>query len=77
MARKQRLIDNFLNTIRRLSSWELHRFVEALIRDDFPKDWIEARLVRIEEVSQVVINKYAEREEFLTQVKKARADLLT
>jgi hypothetical protein len=58
--RRQELIDYFL----KLSSWELHRFVEALFQGDFPKDWAEARLQRIEEISEVVINRYAERKNF-------------
>jgi hypothetical protein len=48
-----------------------------LVQDDFPKNWAEARLQRIEEISEVVIKRYAERNEFLAQVRKVKAALLT
>ena len=46
---------------------------EALIQGDFPKGWAEARLQKIEEISEVVINRYAEKKEFLAQIRKVKA----
>jgi hypothetical protein len=42
----------------------------------FPKDWVQAKLQRIAEISEVVIKRYAERKEFLAKLEETKSELL-
>jgi hypothetical protein len=75
-VRKQELIDHFLNRFRNLSSWDLPRIVEAVSQKVFPKDWVQAKLQRIVEISETVIKRYAERKEFLAELEEIKSKLL-
>ena len=75
-VRGQELIDHFLNRFRNLSSWDLPRIVEAMRQGAFPKDWVQAKLGRIAEISEAVIKRYAERKEFLAELEETKSELL-
>jgi hypothetical protein len=74
-SHKRRIIDYYLDRPQSLSSWELPRVLDALATSPFPKGYVLARLNRIRQMSESVIKRYTEREEFLKKVAQVEAVL--
>lgn len=76
-AHKRRIVDYYLGRPQSLSSWDLPKILDAVTTDPFPKDYALETLNRIRQLSENVIKRYTDREEFLKKLEKIRAALTT
>jgi serine/threonine protein kinase len=76
VAHRRRIIDYYLGRPQSLSSWELPRILEAIANDSFPTDYALESINRIRQLSDSVIKRYTEREEFLKKLQDVRVGLI-
>jgi hypothetical protein len=73
-SHKRRIIDYYLDRPQSLSSWELPRILDAVVTSSFPSGYILESLERIRQISESVIKRYTDREEFLKKLEKVREE---
>jgi|GEM_PF-2165132 len=75
LSHKRRIVDYYLGRPQSLSSWELPRLLDAVTNEPFPRDYALESINRIRQLSDSVIKRYTEREEFLKKLEKVRIKL--
>jgi serine/threonine protein kinase len=73
---KRQIIDYYLSRPQSLSSWDLPKILDAVTTGPFPEDYVLESINRIRQISENVIKRYAEREEFLKRLEEVRLRLL-
>jgi len=73
-SHKRRIIDYYLDRPQSLSSWELPRILDAVVTSSFPSGYILESIDRIRQISENVIKRYTDREEFQKKLEKVREE---
>jgi serine/threonine protein kinase len=76
-SHKRQIIDYYLDRPASLSSWDLPKMLDAVSSGPFDRDYVLESIDQIRRMSESVIKRYTEREEFLKKLDQMKQRVIT